>query len=331
MRKLNILITQYKEDDAFIKPLLDSIEIQQNIDFEDIEVIIGNNGSEVKLTDEFLQHYSYPIKYILFNNTTLGGNRENLMKAADAEYVMWCDADDMFYHALALHKIFQYIEKGFDVLFDDFIQEVKIEDKIYAKVRKEDHIHVHGKVYNRQFLINNQLHWCDKMWYNEDGCFAVLALSLTKRIFRCEEPYYIWKYNPKSKTHSREHNDLLGFTDLMIGYNHLIDGLMNRGFGTEARYYCFYTLLYAYYTFCSPDWKKDWEGKDECRLEIYKSITAFISKYKLLLPYVTDSMKSKANEVTKHIALEKGYEVKDIEEIPNINEWLKSIRIILGD
>ena len=46
MRKLNILITQYKEDDDFIKPLLDSIEIQQNIDFEDIEEIpnIKMNG-----------------------------------------------------------------------------------------------------------------------------------------------------------------------------------------------------------------------------------------------------------------------------------------------
>ena len=32
MKKLQILVPQYKEDESIIKPLLDSIEVQQNVD-----------------------------------------------------------------------------------------------------------------------------------------------------------------------------------------------------------------------------------------------------------------------------------------------------------
>ena len=61
--KLQILIPQYDETDEVIKPLLDSIEIQQNVNFDDIGVIIVNDGSEIHLTEEFLNHYSYKIEY----------------------------------------------------------------------------------------------------------------------------------------------------------------------------------------------------------------------------------------------------------------------------
>ena len=43
-KKLQILIPQYKEDESIIKPLLDSIEVQQNVDLaNDIGVIIVND------------------------------------------------------------------------------------------------------------------------------------------------------------------------------------------------------------------------------------------------------------------------------------------------
>ena len=50
--KLQILIPQYKETDKIIKPLLDSIAIQQSIDFREIGVIICNDGTDVRLSDQ---------------------------------------------------------------------------------------------------------------------------------------------------------------------------------------------------------------------------------------------------------------------------------------
>ena len=74
--KLQILIPQYNETNEIIKPLLDSIAIQQNIDFNEIGVIIVNDGSDIHLTNDFrhspfvesfLQdHYSQTIQSITF-------------------------------------------------------------------------------------------------------------------------------------------------------------------------------------------------------------------------------------------------------------------------
>ena len=61
--KLQILIPQYNETDSIIKPLLDSIALQQNVDFNEIGVIICNDGSDTYLTDELLNSYSYKIEY----------------------------------------------------------------------------------------------------------------------------------------------------------------------------------------------------------------------------------------------------------------------------
>ena len=64
--KLQILVPQWKETDEIIKPLLDSIEVQQNVDLKnDVGVIIVNDGSDVHLSRELLNKYSYHIDYYL--------------------------------------------------------------------------------------------------------------------------------------------------------------------------------------------------------------------------------------------------------------------------
>ena len=63
MKKLQILVPQYKEDETVIKPLLDSIALQQNVDFNDIGVIICNDGTDVILAEDFLKSYPYDIIY----------------------------------------------------------------------------------------------------------------------------------------------------------------------------------------------------------------------------------------------------------------------------
>ena len=50
--KLQILVPQYKETEDIIKPLLDSIEVQQNIDLKnEVGVIIVNDGTDVHLSE----------------------------------------------------------------------------------------------------------------------------------------------------------------------------------------------------------------------------------------------------------------------------------------
>lgn len=60
--KLQILIPQYQETDEIIKPLLDSIALQQSVDLNEVGVIITNDGSDVKLSEDLLNSYPYKIE-----------------------------------------------------------------------------------------------------------------------------------------------------------------------------------------------------------------------------------------------------------------------------
>jgi len=63
--RLQILIPQYNETDDIIKPLLDSIALQQNVPFDEIGVIICNDGTAVHLSPSLLSSYPFKIEYHL--------------------------------------------------------------------------------------------------------------------------------------------------------------------------------------------------------------------------------------------------------------------------
>ena len=117
--KLQILVPQYKETDEVIKPLLDSIALQQTIDLDEVGVIIVNDGSDVKLTQEFLDSYPFEIKYIQNEHAGVSATRQKALDLATADYVMFCDADDMFYNMCGLWIIFREIDNSFMVKFID--------------------------------------------------------------------------------------------------------------------------------------------------------------------------------------------------------------------
>jgi glycosyltransferase involved in cell wall biosynthesis len=117
--KFQILIPHYKEKIEEITPLLDSIAIQQNVDFNEIGVIICNDGTDVRLNFK-----DYPFKIDFFEEPHRGvsGTRNACLDHATADYVMFCDADDMFCHVCGLYIIFREIDNGgFDSLISVFM------------------------------------------------------------------------------------------------------------------------------------------------------------------------------------------------------------------
>ena len=120
--KLQILIPQYKETDDIVKPLLDSIAIQQSVPMEEIDAIICNDGSDVFLSQEFLQSYPFKIEYYKEPHRGVSATRNACLDHAIADYVMFCDADDMFYNACGLWIIFREMEKGFDSIVSCFVE-----------------------------------------------------------------------------------------------------------------------------------------------------------------------------------------------------------------
>ena len=83
--KLQILIPQYKETDEVVKPLLDSIAIQQNVDLKnEVGVIIANDGSDVLLSDELLGSYPFDVTYIMAPHQGVSATRNAFRMCADS-------------------------------------------------------------------------------------------------------------------------------------------------------------------------------------------------------------------------------------------------------
>ena len=176
--KLQILVPQYKETDEVIKPLLDSIAIQQAVDFSEIGVIICNDGSDVFLTEDLLNSYPYKIEYYKCKHQGVSATRNECLDKAIADYVMFCDADDMFFNACGLWMILREINIGvFDSLVSVFIEEShhpQTKEVLYIN-HEMDSTFVHGKVHRRQYLIDKNIRWNPDLTIHEDSFFNILC------------------------------------------------------------------------------------------------------------------------------------------------------------
>ena len=230
--KLQILVPQYKEDERVIKKLLDSIELQRNINFNDIGVIIVNDGSDIILDPYFLNKYPFKIDYIRAEHKGVSATRNRALKEATADYVMFCDADDMFYHNLALQLIINNVkDKQPDCLYSTFVEEVPDSQhpgSFLYNARQQAFVFVHGKVYRREFLIEKDIWWDEELTLHEDGYFNGLALAQVPKdkLIYCNEPFYMWCNNSESVSRKTPTFVLDTYNNNLLAQDKLISKLL---------------------------------------------------------------------------------------------------------
>ena len=194
---LQILINHYKENIQIIDNFLQSLDNQS---YKDYEVIIGSDGGD-KLPLELLDKYSFKYKYLYLEHSGVCHTRNILLQQATADYVMFCDIDDEFSDKNGLAIMIEIAEKtNADVIGSQYSVERLNEDKIVLDVYEQDTIRVHGKIFKRQYLIDNNITYPDELEFNGDMKFLWLAYKLTRNIVWTKNNFYIWKYNKNSIT-----------------------------------------------------------------------------------------------------------------------------------
>ena len=325
MSKLQILIPQYNETDEIIKPLLDSIAIQQDIDFNDIEVFIGNDGSDTKLSIDFLKSYKYRIQYHYFEHGRLAATREKLFNLVTAPYVMWCDADDKFISTIALHTILDYTKSNYDAIICDFLEQGLTKDnEIVYMVHTDDTVFVHGKVYRTEFLRENQIHWHPELHEHQDSPFNVLARTCSKNTKICSMPLYMWCYNKESISRKNGAYHLPNtWVHMIDSYQAIVNDFKDRGMGRHACYYAKYCLYITYYEMSRPVWARDEVAAQ--KINVYKRIVEFYNKNELLIKNISAEDDVQAQQITRAATERKG--PIDDNMLP-FDEWLNSILTI---
>lgn len=317
--KLQILVPHYKETTEVIKPLLDSIAIQQNVDFSQIGVIICNDGTDVKLNLP-----EYPMKVEIYNEPHRGvsGTRNACLDHATADYVMFCDADDMFYNACGLYIIMREINNGiFDTLVSVFLEETrdpKTKDPIYIN-HDMDSTFVHGKVHRRQYLINNNIRWNENLTIHEDSYFNILCQRLAREVKYCPTPFYLWKWRDESVCRHDEKYLLKTYNNMLDSATALIEQFLSRSRKEDAMFYATSTIYDAYFTLNKDEWIN--QENQEYRAAVEKRFAKFYQDYKSLYEEVPKEVKQQIIVGMKNRMFGEGLMMEHI----TFDDWIKSI------
>lgn len=321
--KLQILVPQYKETDDILKPLLDSIAIQQNVDLKnDVGVIIANDGSDVHLSDEFLGSYPFDVTYILAPHQGVSATRNVCLDHAAADYVMFCDADDMFSNVCGLWILFREIDNGgFDSFVSVFMEESRMpETKEVVYINHEmDSTFVHGKVHRRQYLLDNKIRWNPNLTIHEDSFFNIQCQNLSKNVKYCPTPFYLWKWRDDSVCRHDPKYILKTYRNMIDSNDALIDEFLKHGVQDKAMFFTAFMIFDAYYTMNKPDWIN--QENRTYRDDTERRFAAYFRKRKDLWLSVPQTDKMMISNQIRGRSIQEGMQMEAV----TIDGWLKHI------
>ena len=320
--KLQVLIPQYKETDEVVKPLLDSIALQQCVDFSEIGVIICNDGSDVFLSDELIQGYPFKVEYYKEPHRGVSATRNACLDHASADYVCFCDADDMFYNMCGLWIVFQEIDKGFDSLVSCFTEETRhpeTKEPVYIN-HDMDSTFVHGKFHRRQYLLDKGIRWNDDLTIHEDSYFNILCQSLSDNVKYCSTPFYLWRWRDDSVCRHDPKYILKTYNNMLDSNDALIDTLKSKGATDKALFYTVMMVFDSYYTMNKPEWIN--QDNREYRDNTEKRFADYYRKHKADWDKIPDADKMQISQGIRGRSVMEGMQMESL----TIEEWLNHIK-----
>ena len=324
-KKLQLLVPQYNEDEKTIKSLLDSIEVQQSIDMDEIGVIIVNDGTDIHLSREFLDKYTYNVEYYLNEHKGVSATRNACLDKATADYVMFCDADDMFFNACGMYIIFREIDNGgFDSLISVFVEETKdplTKEHIYIN-RDMDSTFVHGKVHNRKYLLKNNIRWNDDLTIHEDSYFNCLCQRLAGELRYSQTAFYLWTWRDNSVCRHDPKYILKTYNNMLDSNDALVENFLKRGRQIDAEFYATSMIYDAYFTMNKEEWLNQ-ENK-EYRMATEKRFKEYWNKFKYLHNNINEDYKNQIIMSIKNRMFAEGV----ILEAITFNQWIASIEAL---
>ena len=257
---LDLIITHYKEPWEVGKPLLDSIAAQRNINFDDVGVILVNDGEENALPEFCFKGYPFEVVQMSIPKGGVSKARNAGLDASDADWVMFCDFDDCFQSVFGLYLIFcGMAEEKYDLLRATFTEETKDDNGVMHLVAHDDDtVFVHGKVMRRSFLKEKGIRFNERLTIHEDGFFNILTYSLAKdRREQIKTPIYVWCWNGNSVVRKDRSEDYVldTYDHLMKQRIALTEEFIKRQMPEETMLTVVKTVIDCYYDFQQHAWR----------------------------------------------------------------------------
>lgn len=189
------------------------------------------------------------------------------MDISSSDYIMFIDADDLFYDADSVKKLYSEIEKGFD-----YVIGITYEEKRKIKIMNESDLH--GKIYRRKFIEDNQIRF-NNTRFHEDNYFNNLVLACEPLIKKIFDFVYIYVYNEESITNIQKEKEFERLEILLSNMRQLLDESKKRNCNREKIAYLmfikvkYFNQIYLEFTKEQKEEFKLWIKKYNLKIEKY--------------------------------------------------------------
>lgn len=249
-KQLSFIIPVYNSE-KYIRKCVESITSQTDRDFELILVNDGSKDNSGIICNDMAKE-DKRIKVIHQENKGICGARDTGIREAVGEWLCFVDNDDIIASG-SVECIFESMDKENDIIyfgFDEFRNEESIvenegtllentyENKEIEKLqwdclcRYRDNkplINIRllttpwGKIYRRDFLVENNLMFIEGMKREEDVSFNLMCLACCKKVKYIDRIIYHYRLSISSESHSYKTNIINEAKQALNYYREIID------------------------------------------------------------------------------------------------------------
>lgn len=322
--KLQILIPHWQETAEEMAWLLNSLAVQQAVDFKEIGIIIAYDGPEASELpiETWREMYPFQIMDIHPRKGGVSATRNAALDAATADYVMFCDADDMFCDVCGLYIVFREIDNGgFDTLVSCFREEVKdpsTGSMIFVN-HDMDKTFVHGKIHKRKYLVENRIRFNPALTIHEDSYFNILAQELTPNGKYCPMAFYLWKWRDASICRHDKLYILKTYGNMLDSNDALVDEFVKRRREEKAMWYVGFMVMDAYYTMNKPEWRDSTNA--EYRDAVEKHFARYFAKHRKQYERLSEQEKMQISVAVRQRSASEGMLMEAI----TLEQWLERV------
>lgn len=316
---LDIVITHHKEPWAVCRNLLQSLDMQRCVRWEDIRVTIVNDGGHrLQVPELDFIPKAKQFRQVDIPHGGVSAARNAGIANATEPWVMFCDCDDAFHNIYALEDIMRIIStpasEDYDILWTRCVEET--EDQMVMTVQDyRVFVFCHGKIYRRNFLLANGLFFDERLTFNEDSCFNGVAIAHTQNsrigAIRSSSPVYAWIRRPGSVTTQEGRKDEGTYCHFK---RNLIVTEANRLHRPDQYPAMVTRTAYdVYYVICSGT------NSTECELKILEEFIPWFRKRRDVFGAVDPAILDQIREISRIEMME--IEIHD-DSHEEIREWL---------
>ena len=188
---IDIIIPVYNASDTLPLTLM-SIYLQEVSCKYKVTIIDDCSEENYDNTINYYREYLNINYKKLEKNSGSGIARQIGIDITNNPYIVFIDADDLFYNIDSLEELYSNIQKGFDVVlgseFDEFSKTTRISEG-----------NLHGKIYRRKYIIDNNIKF-NETRFHEDNYFNNFVLLTGANKLDLDKVVYIYSNNVKSIT-----------------------------------------------------------------------------------------------------------------------------------